>query len=72
MSQAEVKEAEKKTDQDGNVPESQRGLLKGEGELNEAGMDADSYISREDFVGVGIVAMQKQANRVDDVRAAFR
>ena len=40
--------------------------------LNEAGMDADSYLSREDFVGVGIVAMQKQANRVDDVRAAFR
>ena len=35
-------------------------------------MDADSYLSREDFVGVGIVAMQKQANRVDDVRAAFR
>ena len=40
--------------------------------LNEAGMDADSYLSRDDFVGVGIVAMQKQANRVDDVRAAFR
>ena len=40
--------------------------------LNEAGMDADSYLTREDFVSVGIVAMEKQANRVDDVRAAFR
>ena len=40
--------------------------------LNEAGMDSDSYLTRGDFVNVGIVAMEKQANRVDDVRAAFR
>ena len=35
-------------------------------------MDSDSYLTREDFVNVGIVAMEKQANRMDDVRAAFR
>ena len=38
----------------------------------EAGCSWEGYLSRRDFVNVGLVAMQKQANRLDDVRAAFR
>ncbi len=40
--------------------------------INEAGCSWDGYLTRDDFLEVGVVAMQKQANRLDDVRAAFR
>lgn len=39
----------------------------------EAGCYWDGYLTRDDFArNVGLVAMQKQANRLDDVRAAFK
>ncbi|TRY79247.1 hypothetical protein TCAL_10271 [Tigriopus californicus] len=38
----------------------------------EAGCSWEGYLSRGDFVSVGLVALEKQANRLDDVRAAFR
>eukprot|EP00095_Tigriopus_kingsejongensis_P010587 maker-scaffold449_size167299-snap-gene-0.14 protein:Tk10587 transcript:maker-scaffold449_size167299-snap-gene-0.14-mRNA-1 annotation:"hypothetical protein CRE_05913" len=40
--------------------------------VSEAGCSWEGYLTREDFVKVGLVALEKQANRLDDVRAAFR
>ncbi len=38
----------------------------------DAGCHWDALLTREDFVRVGLVAMEVQASRVDDVRAAFK
>ena len=38
----------------------------------DAGCDWEGYLTREDFVNAGLVMLQKQADRVDDVKAAFR
>ena len=38
----------------------------------EAGCDWEGYLTREDFLSVAYVSMQKQANRFDDIKAAFR
>lgn len=32
----------------------------------------EGYLTREDFLSVAYVSMQKQANRYDDIKAAFR
>ena len=38
----------------------------------EAGCDWEGSLSREDFLNVSHGMIQKQINRVDDVKAAFR
>jgi len=38
----------------------------------EAGCDWEGYLTADDFLSVALVAMQKQVDRMDDVRAAFR
>ena len=38
----------------------------------EAGCDWEGYLSAQDFISVALVSMQKQVDRMDDVRAAFR
>jgi len=38
----------------------------------EAGCDWEGYLTSDDFLSVALVSMQKQAERMDDVRAAFR
>jgi Ca2+-binding EF-hand superfamily protein len=34
--------------------------------------DWEGYLTSDDFLSVALVSMQKQAERMDDVRAAFR
>jgi len=38
----------------------------------EAGCDWEGFLNADDFLSVALVSMQKQADRMDDVRAAFR
>jgi len=38
----------------------------------EAGCDWEGYLTADDFLAVALVAMQKQVDRMDDVKAAFR
>lgn len=38
----------------------------------EAGCDWEGYLTRDDFLSVAYVSMKKQADRLDDVKAAFR
>lgn len=38
----------------------------------EAGCDWEGYLTAQDFLSVALVSMQKQVDRMDDVRAAFR
>lgn len=38
----------------------------------EAGCDWEGFLSADDFLSVALVSMQKDAQRMDDVRAAFR
>ena len=37
-----------------------------------SGCDWEGYLTRDDFLEVAYVSMQKQANRYDDIKAAFR
>ena len=38
----------------------------------EAGCDWEGDLTADDFLAVALVAMQKQVDRMDDVKAAFR
>jgi calmodulin len=38
----------------------------------EAGCKWEGFLARENFVDAGIWALTRQANRIDDVKAAFR